>query len=74
MGFSEDDRIRSKNKDQNEAYRLYEALQNLGYSYDDIMRYADFAMQDCSDQSRNNILNIMIRIARGQKNESSKTT
>lgn len=64
MGFSEDDRIRSKNKIQNEAYKIYEDLKAFGYDNDYIIKYAQFALTTSNDNFRNDVLNKIIDLAR----------
>lgn len=71
MGFSEDDRIRAKNRVHNEAYELWEGLKALGYSPDYIVRYADFAIQSASCSFRNEVYSRLISIAKGGSNESN---
>lgn len=74
MGFSEDDRIRSKNRAANEAYELYEGLKVMKYSDSDVIRYAQFAIQNTSDNYRNNIYLAMIRIARSKNGQESNSS
>ena len=69
MGFSEDDRIRAKNKASQEAFDLYEGLIAMGYDSAYAVKYAEFALQSCSDPDRNEILNKVISIAQGVSNE-----
>jgi hypothetical protein len=64
MGMHEDDRIRSKNRAQNEAFDLIEGLKYMGYSSSDILKYAKLALELTSDQSRINVFNTMISIVR----------
>ena len=64
MGFSEDYRIRSKNRHQNEAFDLYEGLKLMGYNNAEIIHYAEFAKQNVQDPFRNEVYNTMIHIVR----------
>jgi hypothetical protein len=64
MGFSEDDRIRSKNKHQNEAFELYEGLKAMGYDHAYMIKYAKFAQETCTDSFRFEVLNTMVSIVR----------
>lgn len=73
MGFYEDDRIRNKNRAQNEAYETYEALKTI---YDDsyIIKYTQFALSSTNDPFRTEVLNIITRIAKGRSNETPSNT
>jgi hypothetical protein len=42
--FFEDGRIRSKNREHNEAYKLYENLKAFGYSNQEIINYAQLSL------------------------------
>lgn len=64
MGFSEDDRIRSKNRVHNDAYELYQDLIAFKYSHQNIIDYANFALVNCTDSYRSEVLNTMISIVR----------
>ena len=64
MGFSEDDRIRVKNKIHNEAFEIYENLKYLGYDNELIIKYAAFASQVTKDSFRNDIYTEVIKIVR----------
>lgn len=64
MGHSEYDRIRNKNKPHTKAFDLYQDLKNIGFSNKEIIKYAYFAMNNCSDFSRNEIYSKIISIAR----------
>lgn len=64
MGMSEDDRIRSKNRHQNEAFELYESLKFMRYNLAHIMKYAELAIANSSDPIRIEVYNTMISIAR----------
>lgn len=73
MGNSEYDRIRNKNKFENEAFDLYQDLKSIGFSNGEIIKYANFAMQNGSDFSRNEIYSKMILIVRSiNENEGIK--
>lgn len=66
MGFSEDDRIRNKNRHyncyQNSALDIYEGLKAMGYDNTYILKYAEFALQNASDSCRIEVLNTIISI------------
>jgi hypothetical protein len=64
MGFSEDDRVRSKNQVANDAYSLYQSFKVMKYSDADIVQYAEFALLNTHDLSRCNVYRAMIKIAR----------
>lgn len=64
MGFSEDDRIRHKNRFQTEAFQIYEGLKVMGYDHTYMIKYAELALQDCTDPFRSEVLNTMIYIVR----------
>lgn len=64
MGFSEDDRIRNKNRHQNEAFDLYEGLKAMGYDNAYVIKYAEFALQHTEDPFRIKVLDTMIHIVR----------
>ena len=68
MGFSEYDRIRQKNRFHNEAFKIYEDLKAIGYSNNDVLRYANFALSSSSDSYRNEIFKTLISIL-GRMNE-----
>ena len=72
MGMSEDDRIRNKNKNQNEAFELYESLKALGYDDTYIIKYAQFAQSSPSDSSRFDMMRIIISIAQRSLDEALK--
>jgi hypothetical protein len=65
MGMSEDDRIRAKNYKHQEAYDTYEGLKTLGYDNAYIIKYAEFASQNTTDQFRNEIYKTLISMVRG---------
>ena len=69
MGFAEDDRIRHKNKRQNEAFEIYESLTMMGYSPKDIIRYAELALSSTENSERLAIFPIVISIAKKVLNE-----
>jgi hypothetical protein len=64
MSFFDNDRIRYKNRFHNEAFSLYEGLKTMGYDNTYIIKYAEFAQQNTSELSRNEVFRIMISIAR----------
>ena len=64
MGFSEDDRIRAKNRIPNEALDIYEGLKAMGYDAAYMIKYAEFAKESCTCPIRNEVLNTMISIVR----------
>lgn len=64
MGFSEDDRIRHKNRHINEALEIYEGLKAMGYDHTYMIKYAQFAQQNCTDPFRFEVLDTMISIVR----------
>ena len=65
MGFCEDDRVRCKNKKVNQALDLYEDLKTMGYSNEDIVRHAEFAVKNSPDCTRNEVYLTMISIVGG---------
>ena len=68
MGFSEDDRIRAKNRKHNEAYEIYENLKTLGYDNSYIEQHAQLAMQAESNPFRIEVFNTILRIVKGGNN------
>ena len=64
MAFFEDERIRNKNRYQNEAFEIYEGLRAMGYDYAYIIQYAELAKETCTDPYRSEVLNTMISIVR----------
>jgi len=64
MGMSDDDRIRHKNRHQNEAFDLYEGLKAMGYDHAYMIKYAKFAQDACTDPFRFEVLNTMVSIVR----------
>jgi len=64
MGMSEDDRIRSKNRHQNEAFDLYEGLKAMGFDHTSMIKYAEHAMTTNDNHYRFEVLNTMISIVR----------
>lgn len=64
MGFNEDDRIRHKNRYQTEAFEIYEGLKAMGYDHAYMIKYAEFALVNCTDPFRSEVLNTMISIVR----------
>lgn len=62
MGFFEDDRIRNKNRHYDEAFEIYEGLKAFGYSNQEILEYAKFALDNTDDPYRNKVFNTMISI------------
>lgn len=65
MGISEDDRIRSKNRVQNEAYNLYEGLKLIGYTDEYVVKYIQLAISSCTDHFRLKVLNQILSNIRG---------
>lgn len=66
MGHSEDDRIRNKNRHQNEAFSLIEDLRAMGYDNAYIAQYVDFAITSCTDSFRNEVYLTVKSILRSQ--------
>lgn len=73
MGFSEDDRIRAKNKKHQVAYEIYEGLVTAGFSPNDIVQHAELAMQNTQDSFRYEVYNTIISIVKGVINEKGST-
>lgn len=69
MGFSEDDRIRTKNQTSNEAYKLFEDLKAFGYDEAYIKKYAEFALSTTTCSVRNEIYSRLISIVKGVEND-----
>ena len=73
MGFSEDERIRCKNRKHNKTYQealeLYEGLKAFGYGDDYIAKYANFAIPHAENQSRIEVYNTIISIVKANSNE-----
>lgn len=51
----EDDRIRHKNRKNQEAWDLVEGLRAMGYDNAYIIKYANFALSTCTDSFRNEV-------------------
>lgn len=66
MGFSEDDRIRHKNRHHNEAYKIYEGLKALGFSQKEIIEQSQLIIQTQQDPFRNEVYSVIIKLAEGQ--------
>lgn len=64
MGFSEDDRIRSKNT----AHIIHDELSGLGYTDTDIVKELTNLIEAFPDDSRNKIRLAVIDIARRSQN------
>lgn len=71
MGFSEDDRIRSKNRKVNEALDVYDGLKAMGYDNAYILKYAQHAIDNSTDSCRNEVYHTMISIV-GSFDETDK--
>lgn len=67
MGFSEDDRIRAKNRKHNEAWQIYEDLKALGYDNTYIEQHARLALEAETNPFRIEVFNTMISIVKGGK-------
>ena len=74
MGFFEDDRIRNKNKHHNEAFELYKGLKSIGYSHQEIIKYAQLALNNINDSYRNNVYKAIILLVRSIEHENKKIT
>lgn len=73
MGIAEDDRIRDKNRQHQEAFDLYEGLVAMGYDNNYVVRYARLALENTVDSYRNEVLNAMLDIARSLSDVESST-
>lgn len=63
MGFSEDDRIRAKNKVNNEAFDMLEGMKQMGFSNDEIKRNLQTALTSPDiDSFRIDVFNTMLKI------------
>jgi hypothetical protein len=69
MGFSEDDRIRGKNKLHNEAYDAFEWLIKQDLSPAAIIDALEIAIHNDPDEIRNDKRKAVINIARGALRE-----
>ena len=65
MGFSEDERIRHKNRYHNEAYEIYENLKELGFSQKEIVDHCQLIMKTNSDPFRNEVYLRIIKLVEG---------
>lgn len=74
MGFSEDDRIRSKNRVINEACELLEDLRAFGYDNAYIKKYAEFAIQNTTCYIRNEVYSRLISLLKDVDNEKKPTS
>jgi hypothetical protein len=73
MLFFESERIKSKNKVQNEAYELLEAFKSFGYSLDDIKKYINFAITVNKNVFRNDVYLYMLKTLKVNSDEANKT-
>ena len=64
MGSSEDDRIRSKNRYQNEAWKIYEEMLAAGHDINYILSNAEFTLSNATDPYRIEVMNTMIHFVR----------
>jgi hypothetical protein len=74
MGFSEDDRIRSKNRVWNEASDMYEGMLKMGFTHSDIAQQAAKLLESSTDSNRNEIYQAMLVIAGRVDNVTYKDT
>lgn len=65
MGFYEDDRILSKNRLHNKAYKLITDLRISGLSNDEIINNVDTLIQLNQSEIRNDLRNIILKTIRG---------
>ena len=72
MGFSEDDRIRSKNKDHNTSFDLYTSLRG-SMSDTDVLSFIESELNKSNDSDRNKILLLVKDIASRRLNASCST-
>jgi hypothetical protein len=66
MGFSEDDRIRSKNRLHNSANEHYEELRSKYMGDGDIIDFLEAEIRSSIDDDRNEIYETVIKIARSR--------